>query len=305
MAWVQRLLRRFPRGRLDGCPSGLSPTTQPCSMPVTGAPARRTDEPAARGIARRRHVFSCTARGCVPNQSPRVLTHPRSLWHVRPVLALSSHLLSCLSMPPRIGAVQGWVANDFVRNLPATHRSTNGTVIPVNGLDNRCAHSERALVTLSTTNLAPTAPWGARYLPGHAFIAVTGSQLIEHLREMRLARGLALGTLDPADVVVALIRRPTSRSTIFSGKNASKRGPTEAVFGTFLPKYASERSGEPCAALAACRPGSVPPWQRAAPVVRRPIARRPNNAPPGNMPRYATISICSQEPSARGTSTVR
>lgn len=164
MAWVQRLLRRFPRGRLDGCPSGLSPTTQPCSMPVTGAPARRTDEPAARGIARRRHVFSCTARGCVPNQSPRVLTHPRSLWHVRPVLALSSHLLSCLSMPPRIGAVQGWAANDFVRNLPATHRSTNGTVIPVNGLDNRCAHSERALVTLSTTNLAPTAPWGARYL---------------------------------------------------------------------------------------------------------------------------------------------
>lgn len=133
-------------------------------MPVTGAPARRTDEPAARGIARCRHAFSCTARGGVPNQSPRVLTHPRSLWHVRPVLALSSHLLSCLSMPPRIEAVQGWVANDFVRNLPATHRSTNGTVIPVNGLDSRCAHSERALVTLSTTNLAPTAPWGARYL---------------------------------------------------------------------------------------------------------------------------------------------
>ena len=71
MAWVRRLLRRFPRGRLDGCPSGLSPATQPCSMPVTGAPARHTDEPAARGIARRRHAFSCTARGGVPNQSPR------------------------------------------------------------------------------------------------------------------------------------------------------------------------------------------------------------------------------------------
>ena len=138
---------------------------------------------------------------------------------------------------------------------------------------------------------------------------------------MRLARGLALGALDPADVVVALIRRPTSRSSIFSGKNVSKRGPTEAVFGTFLPKYASERSGEPYAALAAYGPGSVPPWQRSAPVVhptgcappwqrsapvvRRPIARRPNNAPPGNTPRYATISICSHEPSARGTSTVR
>lgn len=51
--------------------------------------------------------------------------------------------------------------------------------------------------------------------------------------------------------------------------------------------------------------GSVPPRQRAAPVVRRPIALRPNNAPPGNTPRYATISICSHDPSARGTSTVR
>ena len=43
-------------------------------------------------------AFSCTARGGVPNQSPRVLTHPRSLWHVRPVLALSSHLLSSQSI---------------------------------------------------------------------------------------------------------------------------------------------------------------------------------------------------------------
>ena len=102
MAWVRRLLRRFPRGRLDGCPSGLSPATQPYSMPVTGAPARHTDEPAARGIARRRHAFSCTARGGVPDQSPRVLTHPRSLWHVRPVLALSSHLLSPASIA-RVG----------------------------------------------------------------------------------------------------------------------------------------------------------------------------------------------------------
>lgn len=59
------------------------------------------------------------------------------------------------------------------------------------------------------------------------------------------------------------------------------------------------------AVLAARRAGCAPPRQRAAPVVRRPIARRPNNAPPGNMPRYATISICSQEPSARGTSTAR
>ncbi len=253
MAWVQRLLRRFPRGRLDGCPSGLSPTTQPCSMPVTGAPARRTDEPAARGIARRRHVFSCTARGCVPNQSPRVLTHPRSLWHVRPVLALSSHLLSCLSMPPRIGAVQGWAANDFVRNLPATHRSTNGTVIPVNGLDNRCAHSEEHS-SLSQQPIWRLSPLGARDIwPGHASVAVTGSQLIEHLREMRLARGLALGALNPADVVVALIRRPTSRSTIFSGKNVSKRGPTEAVFGTFLPKYAGVRGNRTPPHPATCR----------------------------------------------------
>lgn len=124
---------------------------------------------------------------------------------------------------------------------------------------------------------------------------------------MRLARGLALGELDPADEVVALIRRPTSRSTIFSGKNVSKRGPTEAVFGTFLPKYASERSG------AVRRPGREPPRQRriatpadaASSQHRAAPAAPPNYAVPGNTPRYDTIAICSHEPSARGTSTAR
>ena len=148
-----------------------------------------------------------------------------------------------------------------------------------------------ALILKERSSLSQQPIWrlphlGARGIwPGHAFIAVTGSELIEHLREMRLARGLALGALNPADVVVALIRRPTSRSSIFSGKNVSKRGPTEAVFGTFLPKYASERSGAVRCA------GSVPPWQRAAPVVRptgcappwqrsAPVVRRPTTPHP-------------------------
>lgn len=162
---------------------------------------------------------------------------------------------------------------------------------------------------MASQNIRPLPPLGACGIrPGHTFVAVAGSQLIEHLCEMRLARGLALGELDPADEVVALIRRPTSRSTIFSGKNVSKRGPTEAVFGTFLPKYASERSG------AVRRPGRAPPRQRriatpadAASSQRRatPAARRPNNAVLGSAPRYATIGICSHEPSARGTSTAR
>mgnify|MGYP000634595929 CR=1 FL=1 len=156
-------------------------------MPVTVGSGAAYLRVGRSGIAGRGHAFSRAARGGVPNQSPRVLTHPRSLWHVRPVLALSSHLLSCLSMPPRIGAVQGWAANDFVRNLPATHRSTNGTVIPVNGLDNRCAHSERALVTLSTTNLAPTAPWGARYLARACLCS--GYRLAAHRASARDAPG--------------------------------------------------------------------------------------------------------------------
>ena len=159
-------------------------------------------------------------------------------------------------------------------------------------------------------HLAP--PWARGIWPGRAFVAVAGSQLIEHLREMRLARGLALGALDPADVVVALIRRPTSRSSIFSGKNVSKRGPTEAVFGTFLPKYASERSGEPCAALAACRAGCAPPWQRAAPVVRRPTAphsatcRATQRLPsaPTSRPRAAPRR-CGSQPTPHGRTPAR
>lgn len=154
-----------------------------------------------------------------------------------------------------------------------------------------------ALILKERSSLSQQPIWrlphlGARSIwPGHAFIAVTGSQLVEHLREMRLARGLALGTLDPADVVVALIRRPTSRSTIFSGKNVSKRGPTEAVFGTFLPKSASERSGEPCAALAACRPGSAPRRLCPAPAARRPGCAPSDSAPPQQRPTWQHATL--------------
>ena len=164
-----------------------------------------------------------------------------------------------------------------------------------NIIDNRKRASSsvpdsRKTLPVGFPEYSPATALGARGIrPGYTFVAVAGSQLIEHLREMRLARGLALGVLDPADVVVALIRRPTSRSTIFSGKNVSKRGPTEAVFGTFLPKYASERSGEPCAVPVASRPGCAPPRQRriatpadAAPSQQRPApaARRPTTPSP-------------------------
>lgn len=56
------------------------------------------------------------------------------------------------------------------------------------------------------------------------------------------------------------------------------------------------------------RPGSAPSWQRriATPAdAARLGSAPPNNAAPGNTPRYATIGICSHEPSARGTSTAR
>ncbi len=101
-----------------------------------------------------------------------------------------------------------------------------------------------------------TAPWSVRY-PARAYLC-SGCRLAAHRASVRDAPGAwsRAWELDPADEVVALIRRPTSRSTIFSGKNVSKRGPTEAIFGTFLPKYASERSG------AVRRPGRAPPRQR-------------------------------------------
>lgn len=161
---------------------------------------------------------------------------------------------------------------------------------------------------LSKRSIWRLPPLGARGIrPGHTFVAVAGAELIEHLREMRLARGLALGALDPADVVVALIRRPTSRSTIFSGKNVSKRGPTEAVFGTFLPKSASERSGEPCAALAACRPGSAPRRLCAAPTAPHPATCRATPrfpSAPRSRPRAAPRRYDSQ-PTPHGRTPAR
>ena len=52
-------------------------------------------------------AFSRAARGYVPHRPPRVLTLPRSLWHGRQVLALSTHLLSCASMPSAAASADG------------------------------------------------------------------------------------------------------------------------------------------------------------------------------------------------------